>query len=89
MKQETYQDLEPNYPGTEPEAAYMNDWLFHYNPYTKQWAAFPRESYQLYWSQYKHASILRSRHLNTLVDLLHKSKGDVNIIEDLTRGDVK
>jgi hypothetical protein len=85
-KQEVYQDVEPFY--TPNELAYLEDWVFHYNSFTSQWAAIPRETYTEYWSNSK-APVLRSKHLNTLLDLLHKSKGDVNIIEDLTSGEIK
>lgn len=69
--------------------SYLNDWVFHFNPYTEMWAAIPRDEYQTYWSDYNNANILRSKHLNTLVDLLHKSKGDVAVIHDLTKVGVK
>lgn len=84
--QESYQDIEPGY---KHDLDYLNDWVFHFNPYADQWAAVPRETYSEYWNNFKHHSVLRSKHLNTLLDLLHKSKGDVNIIEDITRGEIK
>lgn len=80
---ETYQDLEASY-HKEPEALYLNDWVFHYNPYTELWAAIPRDLYHSYWNNFEHPRILRAKFLNTLVDLLHKSKGSQEIIQDLT-----
>jgi hypothetical protein len=68
---------------------YLNDWVFHFNPYTEMWAAIPKDHYQDYWNDYAHADILRSTHLNTLIDLLHKSKGDVEMIHSLTKVGVK
>lgn len=85
-KQETYQDLEKVY---DNSLAYLEDWVFHFNSFTNQWAAIPRDSYTEYWSDYKHSSVLRSKHLNTLFDLLHKTKGDVEMIDRLTRGEIK
>ena len=85
-KQETYQDLEKVY---DNSLAYLEDWVFHFNSFTNQWAAIPRDSYTEYWSDYKHSSVLRSKHLNALLDLLHMSKGDRGIIEDLTSGQIK
>lgn len=85
-KQETYQDLEKIY---DNSLAYLEDWVFHFNSFTNQWAAIPRDSYTEYWSDYKHPSVLRSKHLNTLLDLLHKTKGDVEVIDQLTRGEIK
>ena len=87
MKQEVYQDVEPFY---EPkELAYLEDWVFHYNSFRNEWNAVPRETYSEYWNNYKNAGVLRSKHLNTLLDLLHKSKGNTDIIEDITRGQIK
>jgi len=70
------------------DLSYLEDWVFHYNSFNEQWAAVPRETYSEYWNN-QNAPVLRSKHLNTLLDLLHKSKGDVGIIEDLTRGEIK
>lgn len=87
MKQETYQDVEPFY--IPNELSYLEDWVFHYNSHSKEWAAIPRETYSEYWNNFKHPDVLRSKHLNTLLDLLHKSKGNRDIIEDLTSGEIK
>jgi len=87
MKQEVYQDEEPFYKPND--LSYLEDWVFHYNSFTEQWAAIPRETYSEYWSNYKNAGVLRSKHLNTLLDLLHKSKGNTDIIEDIVRGEIK
>lgn len=85
-KQQVYQDVEPGY---KHDQDYLNDWVFHFNAHAEQWAAIPRETYNEYWNNYKHTGVLRSKHLNTLLDLLHKSKGNVDIIEDIIRGEVK
>jgi hypothetical protein len=87
MNQEVYQDYEPDYKANSLD--YLNDWVFHFNAHTEQWAAIPRETYNEYWNDYKKAGVLRSKHLNTLLDLLHKSKGNTDIIEDITRGEIK
>ena len=70
------------------DLSYLEDWVLHYNSTNELWAAVPRETYSEYWNNYN-APVLRSKHLNTLLDLLHKSKGDVGIIHDLTRGEIK
>jgi len=71
------------------DLAYLEDWVFHFNAHNNQWAAIPRETYTEYWNDYKNAGVLRSKHLNTLLDLLHKSKGNTDIIENITRGEIK
>jgi hypothetical protein len=84
MKQETYMDEEPYY--KPQDLSYLEDWVFHFNTFAEEWAAVPRETYSEYWNQYNHQDVLRSRNLNTLLDLLHKSKGDREVIEKLTSG---
>jgi hypothetical protein len=66
---------------------YLNDWVFHFNSFTEHWAAIPRETYSEYWNDYKNASVLRSKNINTLLELLYKAKGDANIIEHIINGE--
>jgi hypothetical protein len=42
-----------------------------------------------YWNDFKHPEVLRSNHMNTLLSLLHKAKGDKTIIEDIISGEIK
>ena len=60
------------------DLSYLQDWVFHFNSFTEQWAAIPRESYDQYWNDYKNTAVLRSKTLNTLLELLHKAKGSRN-----------
>lgn len=71
------------------DLSYLEDWVFHFNSFTALWAAIPRTVCTDYWNRYDHPEVLRSKHLNTLLDLLNKSKGDKGIIEDLTSGEIK
>ena len=73
----------------QAEASYMFEWFFHFNPYTNLWNAIPRGAQTDYWNNVKHPDVLRSKHLNTLLDMLHRTKGDMGMIEDLTRGEIK
>lgn len=85
MKQEAYQDLEGAYKNTPPDLdnVFLYDYVFHYNIYTHTWAAIPREAYQAYWSESNHPDILRSSKIDTLISLIHKTKGDPKQIEKL------
>jgi hypothetical protein len=65
---------------------YLTDWLFHYNAENKEWAAIPRGTYSEYWNNYSNSEILRSKELNTLLEILHKTKGDKALIEKLVDG---
>jgi hypothetical protein len=69
------------------EQSYLNDWVFHFNSITEQWAAIPRESYNEYWNNYKTAGVLRSKNINTLLELLHKAKGSTNVMEHIINGE--
>jgi hypothetical protein len=84
MKQEVYQDQEPYYELNDE--SFLYDWVFHYNPYSENWAAIPRETYVEYFQNYNHPSIIRSSSINTLLELLYKSKGDRTIIEKIVNG---
>jgi hypothetical protein len=87
MAQEVYQDLESFYKPND--ISFLSDWVFHYNSYSEMWAAVPRETYTEYWSNYNHPSILRSSSINTLMDLLYKTKGDASLIEKVISGKSK
>ena len=52
------------------------NWVFHFNPYTKQWAAIPRELYNDYWSNYELEGVIRSNKFSTLLEIIQKTDGD-------------
>lgn len=79
MKIEVYQDLEPAY---KTNMNYLEDWVFHYNIHADKWAAIPRDHYHDYWNDFSHPSIIRSSKIETLLELLHKTKGDVSNLEE-------
>lgn len=71
------------------EYAYMQDWVFHYNIFTQLWNAIPRELYAIYWNNAELADVLRAKHLNVLLDLIHRCKGDVAMIKEIASSDLK
>lgn len=84
MKNQTYQDLEVNV-SQDLSQIYLYDWFFHFNPFTSQWAAVPREKHNDYWSDYHLEGVLRSSNIQTLIDILHRSKGDMKVIQELIK----
>lgn len=54
---------------------YLYDWVFHYNPYTKNWAAIPRDLYTQYWDNYNLEGVIRSSSHKTLLEILQKTEG--------------
>jgi hypothetical protein len=71
---ETYQDAEPGY--KKVDDLHMQNWVFNYNPYTQQWAAIPRSEYRSYWSDFNMKGVYKSRNINTLIEVLLKTKGN-------------
>lgn len=51
-------------------------WVFHFNPYIKQWAAIPREIYNQYWDNYDLDGIIRSSKFSTLLEIIQKTEGE-------------
>jgi len=82
INKETYQDLEQVY-SNKTEALF--DWVFHYNHHTDVWTAIPRDYYVHYWNGRSEERMVRSRSIQTLVDLITRTQGDRNKIEQLVR----
>ena len=68
-------------------SSYLQDWVFHFNVYTELWAAIPRETYNKYWNEPDALGVLKSKSFKTLHDLLHKTKGDAQLIEEVIKND--
>lgn len=78
-KQETYQDLEPGYHmRSDVKDEYLQSWVFHFNPYQEIWYAIPRDKYMDFWQGREINGIQKSRSLSTLLELMHKTGGDIN-----------
>ena len=63
----------------------LHNWLFHYNPYVKYWAAFRREDANDYFNG-KLQNVLVSKKQNTLVEIITKTEGDPKKIKKLING---
>ena len=60
---------------------YLFDWLFHYNPYEKFYAAFQRQDKEKYFNGEEGIVVLKSTQLPTLFDILYKIEGDPRNLE--------
>jgi hypothetical protein len=90
MKKEFYTDYETSADtNIKDDNVYLHDWIFHYNPYANLWNAIPRNLYSKYWDNFEIEGILKSRNVSTLFDLLHKAKGNVDLINQLTNSGTK
>lgn len=63
-----------NQPVPYDDALY--DWLIHYNIYDKLFVAIPREKYNEYCNNYNTEGVFRSKSVNTILEILHKTKGN-------------
>lgn len=52
------------------------NWVFHFNPYTNQWAAIPRDLYTSYWDNYELEGIIRSSKFSTLLEIIERTDGE-------------
>lgn len=55
-------------------------WVFTYNTYTKNWHVTDRDNYHKLFSDTFHGNVLRSKDINTLIEIIIKNKGDINKI---------
>jgi len=49
------------------------------------WYAIPRDSYLEYWKNANDSKILKSSEINTILEILHKVKGDVSKIKSMLK----
>ena len=59
----------------------LYDWLFHYNPHTKSWAAFRRENMQDYFNG-NFENVVKSKSQKTLEELIISNDGDIRKIHN-------
>lgn len=54
---------------------HLHNWVFNFNPYTKKWAAIPRQLYNEYWNNHELEGVIRSSFFPTLLEILSKTEG--------------
>lgn len=62
----------------------LQDWLFHYNPYKKEWCAFKRDQLNDYFNGTLKDAIISKNH-RILVSAITKANGDEQKIKLLVR----
>lgn len=80
MNQEKIREISPNY---------ISDYVFHYNVHTDEWTGIHRNHYNDYWNGTNTDRLIRSKHLNAILDLLQKADGDIDVAKDITGGQFK
>ena len=61
----------------------LYQWLFHFNPYKETWFAFKREDYVKFFNGDSSVKTVASKNINTLVELVEKTDGDLSKILNL------
>lgn len=54
---------------------HLHNWVFNFNPYSKKWAAIPREMYNEYWNNSETPGIIKSSSFPTLLEIVNKTEG--------------
>lgn len=64
----------------------ITDWVFHFNIHTEKWEAAKRENYNELFSG-DEGNVIKSSSVDTLIQLIEKTDGDVDKLRKLTRQD--
>jgi hypothetical protein len=66
---------------------YLYNWVFHFNSFDGIWSAIPRDVYNQYWNNPNVDGIIRSKSINTLSEIINKTKGNIKLIEKFVDGE--
>lgn len=80
-----HESYEPEMSAAQMGMQDVYNWFFHFNVYNNTWAAIPRDLVGQYLNKSKIAGILFSKELDTLVDLILRTGGDEQSIEELLK----
>jgi hypothetical protein len=88
IQDEVYPDHEGFgfYPGgdnTRMRDTYIYNWVFHFNEFTGLWSAIPRDIYNQYWDNPNVDGVIRSKSIETLTEIIRKTKGEIGEIEKI------
>jgi len=76
-----------SYKATENEIEnYLYNWVFHFNAFDGVWSAIPRDVYNQYWNNPNVDGVIRSKSINTLSEIINKTKGNIKLIEKFVDG---
>lgn len=62
---------------------HVHEWIFNYNEYIQQWQATRRENYKELFNDYINDCVLRSKDINTLIDIIERTGGSKELINKL------
>lgn len=50
----------------------LYNWVFHFNYFEGVWSAIPRELYNEYWDSVRVEGVMKSKDINTLIEIITK-----------------
>lgn len=68
------------------ENEFFQEWLFQYNPYTKEWSAFRREHNDEYWNNKSSPNIVSHKDIATLISTMKIVGPDIRKIKKVLNG---
>lgn len=71
-----------SYKATENDVEnYLYNWVFYFDSFNDLWSAIPRNLYNEYWNNSDIDGVIRSKSINTLTEIINKTKGNIKEIE--------
>ena len=61
----------------------LYDWVFRFNTMDSCWYATKRDNFNDFYSNIKSDKLLKSKNINTLVEIINKTDGDIKKINKL------
>jgi hypothetical protein len=63
----------------------LTGWVFVYNEYTEYWQAARREDYNLLWNVISSDKVLKSKKIETLIEIIIKTEGNFSKIKRILK----
>jgi hypothetical protein len=58
------------------------NYVFHYNPHSQVWSAIPRDEYVNYWNGVLSSTVIKSKELSVLMELLSRGEDFINSVSE-------
>ena len=63
----------------------LNDWIFHYCPYSKKWKSSTRENMKDLFNNVDSKNVIKSSKIETLVELINVTDGNISKMNKLIK----
>lgn len=58
------------------------NYVFHYNPHSQVWSGIPRDEYINYWNGVLSSTVIKSKELSVLMELLSRGEDFINSVSE-------